>query len=343
MAPAGLQLVLCEERIREKSGLAAHRDLGELRSLSLPGTYQEKITHLGNSLMHLTGLKSLDLSRNSLVSLEGIQYLTALERLNLYYNCISSLAEVFRLRSLLELTDVDLRLNPVVKNESDYRLFVVHMLPNLRQLDDRPVRENERKASQLHFTSEESLASKHSFPAALKGGRPSHCRAKHADSLSKCLVLDADDEAVLNLIAECEWDLSNPPGSTGSSQRERETDFPSSQAQMRKAQRECGDAHRDRPCPLQRGLEGGGVGSVPRDHPCPLQRGLEGGGVGSAPQDRPCPLQRGLEGGGVGSAPQDCPYPLQRGLEGGGVGSVPRDHPCPLQRGLEGGGVGSAP
>lgn len=35
--------------------------------------------------------------------------------------------------------------------------------------------------------------------------------------------MDADDEAVLNLIAECEWGLSNPPGS--SSQKERESDF----------------------------------------------------------------------------------------------------------------------
>lgn len=33
--------------------------------------------------------------------------------------------------------------------------------------------------------------------------------------------MDADDEAVLNLIAECEWDLSNPPGSTSSSQKEQ--------------------------------------------------------------------------------------------------------------------------
>lgn len=57
-----------------------------------------------------------------------------LQSLNLYYNCISSLAEVFRLRSLTELTDVDLRLNPVVKTESGYLLFVVHMLPKLRQL-----------------------------------------------------------------------------------------------------------------------------------------------------------------------------------------------------------------
>lgn len=37
--------------------------------------------------------------------------------------------------------------------------------------------------------------------------------------------MDADDEAVLNLIAECEWDLSNPPGSLSSSQKEREADL----------------------------------------------------------------------------------------------------------------------
>ncbi|XP_026929101.1 centrosomal protein of 72 kDa isoform X2 [Acinonyx jubatus] len=244
MAPAGPWLVLCEEKIREKSGLAPHRDLSELRSLSIPGTYQEKITHLGNSLMNLTGLKSLDLSRNSL----GIQYLTALESLSLYYNCISSLAEVLQLHALTELTDVDFRLNPVVKNESDYRLFVVHMLPKLRQLDDRPVRESERKASQLHFASEESLDSKQSFPAVLRVGRPRHSRATCADpSAKKCLVMDADDEAVLNLIAECEWDLSNPPGSTSSSQRGREANLPSSQESRhllspQSVQYQCGDS-----------------------------------------------------------------------------------------------------
>ncbi|KAM4875982.1 centrosomal protein of 72 kDa isoform 4-T4 [Thomomys bottae] len=225
MAPAP-RLVLCEETVRERSGLAPHRDLAELQSLSIPGTYQEKITHLGNSLMHLTGLKSLDLSRNSLVSLEGIQYLTSLESLNLYYNCISSLAEVFRLHSLTELQDVDFRLNPVVKNESDYRLFVVHMLPKLQQLDDRPVRESERKASQLHFAPEDLPCMKEGFAATSTVGRPHHSRARCTDALAKkCLVMDEDDEAVLNLIAECEWDLSNPPGSTSASQKELEADL----------------------------------------------------------------------------------------------------------------------
>lgn len=63
--------------------------------------------------------------------------------------------------------------------------------------------------------------------------RPCHSRALCADpSVKKCLVMDADDEAVLNLIAECEWDLSNPPGSTSSSQREREADLRSSQGRL---------------------------------------------------------------------------------------------------------------
>lgn len=60
-----------------------------------------------------------------------------MQSLNLYYNSISSLAEVLRLHSLTELTDLDFRLNPVVKKESDYRLFVVHTLPKLRRLGER--------------------------------------------------------------------------------------------------------------------------------------------------------------------------------------------------------------
>ncbi|XP_017921218.1 PREDICTED: centrosomal protein of 72 kDa isoform X3 [Capra hircus] len=248
MAPGG-RLVLCEEKIREKSGLAPHCDLAELRSLSIPGTYQEKITHLGNSLMNLTGLKSLDLSRNSLVSLEGIECLAALESLNLYYNRISSLAEVFRLHSLAGLSEVDLRLNPVAKSESDFRLFVVRMLPGLQQLDDRPVRESERRASQLLFGSEDSLESKQSFPSVFREERPHHPRVKGTDpSAKKCLVMDADDEAVLSLIAECEWDLSNPPGGVSSSQKESEASLHSSQAESRHrlssqaAQHQCGDS-----------------------------------------------------------------------------------------------------
>uniref|UniRef100_A0A8C0D7Z0 Centrosomal protein of 72 kDa n=1 Tax=Balaenoptera musculus TaxID=9771 RepID=A0A8C0D7Z0_BALMU len=248
--------------------------LAELRSLSIPGTYQEKITHLGNSLMNLTGLKSLDLSRNSLVSLEGIEYLAALERLNVYRNRISSLAEVFRLRSLRELAEVDFRLNPVVESKPDYRLSVVHTLPRLRQLDDRPVRERERKASRLHFASEESLDSTQSFAAVFRVERPHHSRAKCTDpSAKKGLVMDADDEAVLNLIAECEWDLSNPPGSMSSSQQEQEASFQSSQesrplSSPESARHQCGDALRKGPETRRSGSSGDRAGPRVQDQRC---------------------------------------------------------------------------
>ncbi|KAB1281282.1 Centrosomal protein of 72 kDa [Camelus dromedarius] len=181
----------------------------------------------------------------------GIEHLVALQRLSLYYNLISSPAELFRLRVLPALSDADFRLNPVVKSEPGYRLFMVHLLPGLRRLDDRPVRESEREASQLHFASEESLDSKQSFPTAFRVERPRHSRATCADpSAGKCLVMDTDDEAVLNLIAECEWDLSNPPGSRSSSQKEREVSFQGSQVESWRplsplsAQHQCGDSRR---------------------------------------------------------------------------------------------------
>ncbi|XP_065254457.1 centrosomal protein of 72 kDa [Emys orbicularis] len=207
--------------------------VADVRSLSLPGTYHEKITHLGNSLKNFTRLKSLDLSRNALVSLEGIQHLIFLEKLNLYYNHISSLSEIFRLHSLTALKDVDLRLNPVVKNESDYRLFVVHMLPNLRRLDDRPVRDSERKASLLHFTTDHAFELKDSSPTAKvneieRSGQP---RIAYINSMSrKCSVMDEEDEAVLNLITKCEWDLSKPLGITGSAKKDPEVEFHSLQS-----------------------------------------------------------------------------------------------------------------
>ncbi|XP_060985380.1 centrosomal protein of 72 kDa isoform X7 [Dama dama] len=333
MAPAG-RVFLCEEKIREKSGLAPHCDLAELRSLSIPGTYQEKITHLGNSLMNLTGLKSLDLSRNSLVSLEGIECLTALESLNLYYNRISSLAEVFRLHSLAALSDVDLRLNPVVKSESDYRLFVVHMLPGLQQLDDRPVRESERRASRLHFGSEESLDSKQSFPSVFREERPHHSRVKCTDpSAKKCLVMDADDEAVLNLIAECEWDLSNPPGSMSSSQKESEASLQSSQESRHRlspqsAQHQFGDALWKGPERRRSSSRAGCVeprlqdqrcGEPPPQHFAPDSTETEGSGASS--QKSSVSTQKMLN-------PLPAPEKYRKRRMPGGRFQVPMDEAC---------------
>ncbi|XP_048726713.1 leucine-rich repeat-containing protein 36 isoform X5 [Caretta caretta] len=86
-----------------------------------------------------------------IVSLEGIEYLYLLQNLNLYYNHISSLLEVTRLQTLPVLSELDLRLNPITRKESDYRLFAVYTLQALEKLDDRIVRESERKSAMLHF------------------------------------------------------------------------------------------------------------------------------------------------------------------------------------------------
>uniref|UniRef100_A0ACB8FUI5 Uncharacterized protein n=1 Tax=Sphaerodactylus townsendi TaxID=933632 RepID=A0ACB8FUI5_9SAUR len=60
---------LTEEDIRERVTLRPE-ELAHVRVLSLPGTYHEKITHLGSSLKKFIHLKHLDLSRNALTSLE---------------------------------------------------------------------------------------------------------------------------------------------------------------------------------------------------------------------------------------------------------------------------------
>ncbi|XP_072139544.1 centrosomal protein of 72 kDa isoform X2 [Mobula birostris] len=189
----------------------------DVRSLFLPGSCKEKITHLGKSLRNFTRLKTLDLSRNSLISLEGIQHLVHLEKLNLYYNNIADLKEIFLLRNLTNLKELDLRLNPVSKNESDYRLFVVHLLPNLRRLDDRPVRDSERKAALMHFSTNQAHEF-HEYPAQeAENVRSRHTRAEFVGSLAKKYSeLDKDDEAVLNLIAKSNWDMNVPARATRS-------------------------------------------------------------------------------------------------------------------------------
>ena len=83
-----------------------------LTSLSLSGQFKSRTT-LGNSLSRCTSLTALDLSRNALTTLDGLQSLRALTKLNCYYNAISNLDELRRLRHHPALTILDLRLNPV--------------------------------------------------------------------------------------------------------------------------------------------------------------------------------------------------------------------------------------
>ncbi|CAN9514284.1 unnamed protein product [Ophioblennius macclurei] len=144
---------LTEKWIRDRLQLK-HPWLGDVRTLSLPGTYEEKIVHLGHALNNFVRLKSLDLSCNALVNVQGVQHLKMLERLILYNNCIPSLEEIKVLFELPSLQELDLRLNPLTKSYPHYRPYLVHAMPNLRKLDSCSVRDTERKVAILQFSSD---------------------------------------------------------------------------------------------------------------------------------------------------------------------------------------------
>ena len=141
---------LTEEWVRERLNLEREQ-LDNIKALSLPGTYHEKITTLGNSLHRFTRLKELDLSRNSLTHLNGLEHLKILESLNLYYNQIETLDDLKLLRNNPNIKKLDLRLNPVSKHVADYRQLLISYLPNLEYLDDRPIKDAEKIEASQHF------------------------------------------------------------------------------------------------------------------------------------------------------------------------------------------------
>lgn len=63
----------------------------------------------------------------------------ALQRLILYCNRIPSLEGVTELYELPALRELDLRLNPLTKRHPHYRPHLVHTLPNLRKLGENHV------------------------------------------------------------------------------------------------------------------------------------------------------------------------------------------------------------
>ncbi|XP_056299794.1 centrosomal protein of 72 kDa isoform X3 [Pseudoliparis swirei] len=199
---------ITEPWIRERLQLK-HPCLGDVRSLSLPGTSEEKIRSLGNALSNFVRLKSLDLSCNVLVSIEGVKHLKVLERLILYYNDIPSLEEVTVLFELPALSEIDLRLNPLTKRYPKYRPCLVHAMPNLRKLDGCSVRDTERKAAILQFSSDLLPLQKSSSLTQVADQRSSDQRLASVDRLTKrrCLLTDSDD-IVLNFVATNPGDRS---------------------------------------------------------------------------------------------------------------------------------------
>jgi len=115
-------------------------------TLKLSG-YRDQLRELGNTLAgeQYRSLTQLDLSRNSLTSLKGLENLTALRQLSLYYNMVSDIGEMERLRFHPELAVLDMRLNPVTHAGPRYRMAVLNAAPQLQLLDEREVRGVERQ------------------------------------------------------------------------------------------------------------------------------------------------------------------------------------------------------
>lgn len=61
--------------------------------------------------------------------------------------------ELERLKHNTNLVELDLRLNPVTKEENDYRLFLIKILGNLKVLDDRAIRDSEREMAHTFLQS----------------------------------------------------------------------------------------------------------------------------------------------------------------------------------------------
>ncbi|KPI86779.1 hypothetical protein ABL78_4148 [Leptomonas seymouri] len=102
----------------------------QLEILYLCNNYISKI----EGLRHLKWLKYLNLAVNNVTVIEGLQGCEALERLDLTLNFIGDMTCVQSLLANPFLESLHLTGNPCTKTEG-YRAYVVHTLPQLKELD----------------------------------------------------------------------------------------------------------------------------------------------------------------------------------------------------------------
>eukprot|EP00948_MAST-09A_sp_MAST-9A-sp1_P001892 g1892.t1 len=106
--------------------------LGDIQVLSIQ---RQQLNSLGNAFHACVSLRELDLGRNRLTSLQGLQFCKNLESLSIYYNKIKEFDEIRRLQSNPRLQVLDCRVNPVSR-QSMYRCFVCVELPQVNTLDE---------------------------------------------------------------------------------------------------------------------------------------------------------------------------------------------------------------
>jgi hypothetical protein len=160
-------LYLNINKITQIENLSALTDLQELH------LQNNKLTGIGG-LNCLASLTKLDLSNNMIKSIEGVKYLKALEWLNIENNLlqslflseileltglvelhasanyISNLKECLQLKSLTNLSILDLSSNDVCK-ATDFRNYVIFYLQNLKILNRSAIEKGDIAAAKEYF------------------------------------------------------------------------------------------------------------------------------------------------------------------------------------------------
>lgn len=95
-------------------------------------------------------LKDLDLSKNHIRHLAGLQSIESLRFLNLSLNNIVKVGQFAYIERLNLLTELDFCFNPV-QNKKHFRSQVLYHIPQLRMLDGVEIMAEEKvKAENLH-------------------------------------------------------------------------------------------------------------------------------------------------------------------------------------------------
>ncbi|XP_032954574.1 leucine-rich repeat and guanylate kinase domain-containing protein [Rhinolophus ferrumequinum] len=154
------KLILDSNEIKEICGLELCSNLthlslakNKITTICSLGTLPIKILCLShNQIGRITGLDDLkalqmvDLSHNQISSLQGLENHDFLEEINLEDNKISELGEIEYLENLRLLRVLNLLRNPV-QEKSEYWLFVIFMLLQLTELDQKKITVEEKVAA----------------------------------------------------------------------------------------------------------------------------------------------------------------------------------------------------